>query len=330
MINELILDKTTPIKINNFNVDMYRDKGYQCNIGDTINIKIKDVSIHSKNKIKLQCDECKTNIKEVSIVKLYHSKSYQGGHYICDECKNKILSQRKCEICGSTNKVTNYLNKGKLLCQRHQRMLRDKGKIERTVNDPNEIRIYDDYAEFDTYNIKGEVNGTFKIDLNMITFIKTHKIHKHKDGYACYKYKDNNGQIKNMRLHRYIMNVHNSKDKTIIVDHINRNKQDNRKCNLRLVTFKDNTINTGLFSTNTSGHKGISWNKQRNIWEVYIHKNNKKIGLGYYTNYDRAIQVREIAEIMYFGNNNPEYQQLIKKYIDNPIVQQILFKHKGE
>ncbi|MCD3232524.1 HNH endonuclease (plasmid) [Clostridium botulinum] len=326
----MVIDKVTKMKINNFNVDLYKGKGYQCNIGDTVNIDIKDVSAHSKNKIKIQCDKCKTNIKEITIASLHHSKSYQEGNYICYECKEKILPQMKCEVCGSTHKVTNYLNEGNLLCQRHQRILRKKGDIKRTIYDPNEIHIYEDYAEFDTYDINGDINGIFKIDLDVVNFVKSHKIYKHKDGYACYKFKDKNNKTKNMRLHRYIMNVHNAKDKSIIVDHINRDKQDNRRHNLRLATFKDNVVNTGMFSTNTSGHKGISWNKQRKTWEVYIHQYNKKIGLGYYKDYDKAVKVREIAEIIYFGSNNPEYNKLIKKYIDNPKIQHILLNHREE
>ncbi len=324
----MLITKSVKVKIINFNVNLYREKGYKCNIGDIIDVKVEDVSEHSKQKVKILCDECKEEIKEITIESLHKSKSYKNGQYVCEKCTNKILNNRKCEVCGSTHKVTNYLNQGILLCQRHQRMMRDRGEIRRTTKDKNEIRIYDDYAEFDTYNIKGVVNGTYKIDLDIVDFVKAHKLHKHKDGYACYKFKDKNGKTKNMRLHRYIMNVHDKPD-YLVVDHLNKDRKDDRRSNLRITDHLGNIVNTDLLCTNTSGHKGISWNKKANKWEAYIHQNNKKINLGRYTDYDRAVKVRELAEIIYFGNKNPEYNNLINKYINEPQIQNLLLKHKG-
>lgn len=48
------------------------------------------------------------------------------------------------------------------------------------------------------------------------------------------------------------------------VDHINRDKLDNRACNLRWVTVQENIQNIGLFKTNTSGFKGVSFHKHTN------------------------------------------------------------------
>lgn len=43
-----------------------------------------------------------------------------------------------------------------------------------------------------------------------------------------------------------------------IVDHINKNRKDNRKRNLRRCAFNENDRNRGLYSTNTSGVTGFS------------------------------------------------------------------------
>ena len=50
------------------------------------------------------------------------------------------------------------------------------------------------------------------------------------------------------------------------VDHIDRNNKNNDISNLRWVTPSENNQNKGKFSTNTSGHKNISYHKRRKLW----------------------------------------------------------------
>ena len=326
----MVLEKEVMMKITNLTKPLYEQKGYSCDIGDILAIKIKDLGKGCKQKITIECDVCHKSRKQITVCALQRSKCYKNGKYICDSCLENIMKNRKCEICGSTKGVSNYLNKGILLCNRHKQQMRKHGEINRNREDTNKIRIFDDYAEFDTYDKNCSVNGTFKIDLDMIDFVKTHKFHKHHDGYACFKFKDKNGKTKNMRLHRYIMGIAFDKTKkNDVVDHINRDKSDNRKCNLRITTFETNNRNTGMYSHNISGYKGISRLKTTGKWEVYIHQHNKKICLGSYSDLKKAIQVREIAEIIYFGQASPRYNELIKKYINNTQVQQILLGKGG-
>lgn len=78
-----------------------------------------------------------------------------------------------------------------------------------------------------------------------------------------------------------------------IIDHINGNPTDNRIENLRSVDNQTNLRNCKLFSTNTSGHVGVSWNKSNDKWVSYIWKDGIKTILGYYTDMDEAIEVRK-------------------------------------
>ena len=64
------------------------------------------------------------------------------------------------------------------------------------------------------------------------------------------------------------------------VDHINQNPHDNRVENLRWVTRLENGQNMGMFKTNTSGHKNISYRKQSDGWQF-----NKTINKKRYTKY---------------------------------------------
>jgi len=54
------------------------------------------------------------------------------------------------------------------------------------------------------------------------------------------------------------------------IDHINGNRLDNRKRNLRHVTFSQNCQNSKLRRHNTSGYRGVSWHKNSEQWVARI------------------------------------------------------------
>lgn len=66
------------------------------------------------------------------------------------------------------------------------------------------------------------------------------------------------------------------------LDHINRNKTDNRIANLRIATKKQNAENTGIQSNNKSGHRGVFWNSQKSKWQARIKHHGKTIHLGFF------------------------------------------------
>ncbi len=66
------------------------------------------------------------------------------------------------------------------------------------------------------------------------------------------------------------------------IDHINRDKLDNRKANLRVVTRSQNNANRRSFANSTSKYKGVHWNKKSGLWEAAIRKDNKQVSLGMY------------------------------------------------
>ena len=81
-----------------------------------------------------------------------------------------------------------------------------------------------------------------------------------------------------------------------VIDHINRIKTDNRICNLRAVTQKENGLNCKLGKNNSSGVTGVSFDKRRVKWQAYINRSGKKISLGSYENITDAINARKNAE----------------------------------
>lgn len=77
------------------------------------------------------------------------------------------------------------------------------------------------------------------------------------------------------------------------IDHINRNKLDNRKSNLRECTISENMANQSIRSDNKSGYKGISWDSKKNKWFACTRKNKKTIYIGRYKNINDAIREHE-------------------------------------
>jgi len=83
------------------------------------------------------------------------------------------------------------------------------------------------------------------------------------------------------------------------IDHINGDKLDNRRENLRSATRSQNMMNSGKPKNNTSGHKGVSWH--RNKWEARIIINGKKKHLGCFEDKEEAAKAYKEAAEKYFG-----------------------------
>ncbi len=85
------------------------------------------------------------------------------------------------------------------------------------------------------------------------------------------------------------------------IDHINRNRLDNRKLNLRKATNAENIRNRGMLPNNTSGFKGVFFDKKINLYQVKIVFNGKDIGMKRFQNkYAAALAYNELAS-KYFG-----------------------------
>jgi hypothetical protein len=99
-------------------------------------------------------------------------------------------------------------------------------------------------------------------------------------------------------MHRIVTNC---LDEKLAIDHINHDRTDNRKENLRIVNYSQNGQNKYNKVDTSSGRRGVSWSKTAKKWDCYISIEGKRIKLGYYDSLDEAIKIREDAEIKYFG-----------------------------
>lgn len=67
-----------------------------------------------------------------------------------------------------------------------------------------------------------------------------------------------------------------------LVDHVDLDTLNNCRSNLRLATFAQNSCNSKPRSDNTSGYKGVVWDKAKERWRAQIHCDGKCIFLGYF------------------------------------------------
>ena len=147
------------------------------------------------------------------------------------------------------------------------------------------------------YTNKGE---EFYFDLYDFEKIRKYCWWKHHTGYIATNVIQDNGKHKIIYLHKVIMNCAFS-GRSQLVDHINGNKEDCRKSNLRYATAQQNNQNHKLRSNNKSGYSGVQWNKSHKVWEVCISIDGKRKYVGVSKDYNEAIHLRQEAEKKYYG-----------------------------
>lgn len=81
-----------------------------------------------------------------------------------------------------------------------------------------------------------------------------------------------------------------------IIDHVDRNRSNNRWSNLREVTAAGNAQNASLRKDNTSGVKGVSWDKKNKKWMAQLRVNNRNKFLGHFPTVPEAAEARRRAE----------------------------------
>lgn len=144
-------------------------------------------------------------------------------------------------------------------------------------------------------------NGkTFLIDAEDIKKVESEYWHEDKAGYVISK-------KANLRLHRFLLGV---TDSNIIVDHINRNRLDNRKRNLCIVSPFQNSANHSRLSSNKTGFVGVYYSNHNGKYEVKVGYGRQRIRLG--SSKDDMIRLAQMYNVAaqylfgdYVGELNP-------------------------
>jgi hypothetical protein len=152
--------------------------------------------------------------------------------------------------------------------------------------------------------------GHAMVDPDMFEFLSKWKWRRNKGGYAI-RGGWVNGRKYTVKMHRVVAGTPNG----MLTDHINGNKLDNRRCNLRYATNAQNNHNLRVGARNKSGYKGVSWDKLHKTWRAEIRKGDTKYMLGYFPSKEQAALAYNEAATRLFGEYAhlnvvwPEYTQ---------------------
>jgi hypothetical protein len=102
-------------------------------------------------------------------------------------------------------------------------------------------------------------------------------------------------------MHRVILNP----PPHLHVDHINRDRLDNRRSNLRPATRVENMMNSEIRREGTSKYRGVSWDAERGKWFASIRINKRSKNLGRYSSESEAAEAYNRAALQHYGDFAP-------------------------
>ena len=191
------------------------------------------------------------------------------------------MLEHKCEVCGRYSRKKLRAD-GKVVCNKHYKQFKKYGCFKdnssRIPRDKNNITIVGDIAYIDLYDKQYNVIAKAIIDTDDIEKVKYIKWRLNCNGYVY-----NNSNTSTF-LHRRIL------DCDTLVDHINGNRLDNRKCNLRIAIQSQNQMNVN--------YKGVY--EHNNHWIAKIKLHQKQIHLGIFPYKEEALYARWYAEQLVF------------------------------
>lgn len=129
------------------------------------------------------------------------------------------------------------------------------------------------------FNPKGFSWQIDKADFALVNQMRWHIDRSKNQGYM----KHTAGR-KILRMHRLIMNANQAQ----FIDHINGDRADNRRCNLRFATAAQNIANSKKRSNTKTPYKGVVKNGDGKLWTARICKNGKIYGLGSFETPEKA------------------------------------------
>lgn len=189
---------------------------------------------------------------------------------------------KTCSVEGCENKGV-----AEGLCKKHWQQLYKYGKIlDRTIKDPNKFILEGEICKIQLYDNKCNPTCQVIVDCEDYDMVKN------------YKWRViNSDQVVNNKvgyLSRFLMMVNNTE---LQVDHINHDRLDNRRENLRICFNSENCLNKRKYKKNKSGYKGVCRENSTGKWRSEISFNGVTHYLGTYkTKREAAIRYNREAK----------------------------------
>ena len=214
----------------------------------------------------------------------YGGKTKQGTTlWLCQcSCEKKTIKKvRVCHLLGGRSLSCGCINRE--ISAENLRKISSKG--------PN---VYEEHE--DCYYGYDDKRNYFIIDKEDYPLVFEHRWSINKDGYWQTSTIQKSKKIK---MHRFLLSPNNNQQ----VDHINHKRFDNRRCNLRIVTLKENSYNRKPYTNSKSQFLGVQWRNDIHKWVASIYFNGKRIHLGTYKDKEDAIKARLEGEKKYRPNS---------------------------
>lgn len=198
-----------------------------------------------------------------------------------------MLKEKKCCVDGCQNYCSTRIN-GYECCNTHYQRMRLYGTFN---SHPRERTNTYDFSNIDYVVIITKKNEKIFVDKEDFEKINKWSWCVSPQGYAVANIK---GKVVKMNWVLF------PTIKGYVQDHINGNKLDNRKTNLRSCSQRENAINCCVPKNNTSGYVGVCKTKY-GTYNARIMVHRKLINIGTFHTIEEAIAKRKDAEIKYFG-----------------------------
>lgn len=105
----MLIDKKIIIKVNSWNLKSYLKYGYECKVGDILEIDSKDISNGSNVKVNVKCSICDT-IKNICYCDYIRNITNNNNIYFCSvRCRNMITNHtRLCKKCNNEKDINEF------------------------------------------------------------------------------------------------------------------------------------------------------------------------------------------------------------------------------
>jgi hypothetical protein len=145
------------------------------------------------------------------------------------------------------------------------------------------------------YGAGDTIRGYATVDADDVDFVNQWRWHLGNDGYATRSENDRNGK-RSFSIHRELLGL--ARGDGLEGDHINRNRLDNRRSNLRVLPKKGrpNAQNVTV-PRGSSKYRGVTWHKQAKKWRATVCVNGQLRSLGCFSDEDEAGRVAKEARL---------------------------------